>query len=136
MAECMAEADAAANVVGDVPDPPETRYCQEVDDCIRTMGNRDDLALSAQPNTDFMAALLYAQLNPGFMAVSLEVYMAGFRCDVPAKILGDFIGEAADTYQSNPSVGISCLEHIRDRIPQLWSRQVSRSSTPKNHPEP
>lgn len=121
MAECMAEADTAANAVGDVPATPETIYFQEVDDCIRMMGDRGDHALDAQLNTDFMAALLYAQLNPDFMAVSFEVYMTGFRCDVPPKILGDFIGEAADTYKSNPSLGISCLEHIRDRIPQLWS---------------
>lgn len=107
MAECMAAADAVTDVVGDVPESPEAQFYEEVGDCIRMMGNRGDTAL-------------HAQLNPDFMAASFEVCMAGFKCHVPARHVGDFIAEAAASYESNPSVGIEPLEHTRDRIPQLW----------------
>jgi hypothetical protein len=107
MAECMSEADAAIDVVGDVPQSPEAQYFEEVGECIRMMGDRGDIAL-------------HAQLYPDFMAATFEVYNAGFRCNVPARHIGDFIAEAAASYQSNPSVGIELLEYARDRIPQLW----------------
>ena len=107
MAECMAEAEAATDLVRDVPRSPEAQYFEEVNDCIRTMGDRGDVAL-------------HAQLHPDFMAASFEVCKAGFQCNVPAKHVGGFIAEAADSYESNPSVGIKLLEHTIDRIPQLW----------------
>lgn len=107
MAECMAEADKATPAVEDAPESPEMTYFQEVNDCIRMMGDRGDLAL-------------YAQLYPDFMAASVEVYKAGFECDVPARLVGGFIADAAASYQSNPSLGILCLEYTRNRIPQLW----------------
>ncbi|MGI0133442.1 MAG: hypothetical protein ACREBW_00590, partial [Candidatus Micrarchaeaceae archaeon] len=107
MAECMAEADAADTDNGDMPESPEARYAQEVDDCIRMMGKRGDIAL-------------HAQLNPDFMVASYEVYRVGFVCNVPAKHVGGFIAEAAASYQSNPRVSIKLLEHTRDRIPQIW----------------
>lgn len=107
MAECMAEADAAATDTRDVPASPEALYAQEVDDCIRMMGERGDIAL-------------HAQLNPDFMTASYEVYKVGFVCNVPANHVGGFIAEAAASYQSNPVVGIKLLERTRDRIPQLW----------------
>jgi hypothetical protein len=104
----MAEADAAAMDAGDMPESPETRYAQEVDDCIRMMGELGDIAL-------------HAQLNPDFMVASYEVYKVGFECNVPARQVGGFIAEAAAGYQSSPSVGVKLLEHTRDRIPQLWT---------------
>jgi hypothetical protein len=68
------------------------------------------------------ALALYAQLDPEFMAASMEVLKACFECDVPVKHVGGFIAEAADSHQSNPSLGIACLEYTRDRIPQLWTK--------------
>jgi hypothetical protein len=108
MAECLTGADAAATDTGDMPESPEARYAQEVDDCIRMMGEQGDIAL-------------HAQLHPDFMAASYKVCKLGFECNVPAKHVGGFIAEAAASYQSNPSVGIKLLEHTVDRIPQLWA---------------
>jgi len=107
MAECMAAADAATDVAGDVPESPEAQYVEEVGGYIRMMADQGDIAL-------------HAQLYPDFMAASLEVYKAGFKCNVPARHVAGFIAEAAASYESSPSVGIELLEHTRDRIPQLW----------------
>lgn len=108
MAQCMAEADLAPDVIEELPESPESRYYVEVSDCFREMGDRGDIAL-------------YAQLNPDFLKASFEVCMAGFKCNVPVKGVAGFIAEAAASYQSDPNVGIKLLEHTKDRIPQLWS---------------
>jgi hypothetical protein len=105
------EADAEAlrddNRSSEAESGTEARYFQDVNDVIRTMGDRGDLAL-------------YAQLNPDFMKASMEVCEVGFECYVPARVVGRAIADAADHYRSNPKLSIEWLQETRNNIPRLW----------------
>lgn len=104
MEQAMEEADNAPPYIQ--PEPgTEARYFQDVDDCIRAMGERGDVAFHTRLHWDFAKA-------------SLEVYRTGFECYVPEVRVASVIADAAYLYPKDPSLTISVLE----RTTQQWAR--------------
>jgi hypothetical protein len=101
--QAMEEADNAPPYIQ--PEPgTEARYFQDVDDCLRAMGDRGDLAF-------------HTQLHPDFMKAKAEVYRAGFECYVPEVRVASVIADAAYLYPKDPSLTILVLE----RTTQQWA---------------
>lgn len=101
------------------PEPgTEARYFQDIDDVIRTMGDKGSLTI-------------YAQINPDFLKASLEVCEVGFECSAPERLVASSIADAAVGYLSDKNLGLRLLELSRDLIPKLLPQEEPAAAQKK-----
>jgi len=88
---------------GDGSSSLETRYMEEVENFIRSMGFYYDLVLPAQTVPEFLEALA-------------KVYKAGFQTNTPAKVIGMIAVDGATHYNQLPEFGIRFLEGVSNNL--------------------
>jgi Zn ribbon nucleic-acid-binding protein len=88
---------------GDEISSPETRFMEEVEDFIRSMGRYYGLVLPAQTIPEFLEALT-------------RVYKAGFQTNTPAKVIGMLTIDGANHFNQHPEYGVRFLEEVANNL--------------------